>query len=521
VVDNPAPLDPQLFVCAAAAVREGLARLELFMKSSTVISHYHSWYSVGRWENGMASIHEEFGLQGPTNYADAFKRTAQPGQWDIPLGELSAFDQLHQYLSGCDYLRAKLLHPFGAAQVGDLDYLQMRTDNFALNLIDRYMHIHKGTTYQEGRLLPLYLELERGLINDHLPLDVVVPILFLAFDFDSFALDDDASIERLSTDVHMARAGIGGAWDNTPVRAAVSHALRITGYTVPNPTDLLSQAAAYPIERIDQFFAAIRIVKGAETGYSQLLAMPDQWADRYQAWLPPIRGTSTRAYPPSFEMHRWLQPVETIGVGEAERVATVFSSLQVTKENKIRIALKRLNRCYVRADEEDTIIDAAIGLEALLADDSKEGIVHRLAMRIAALARVSPALRLAPPDVFRTVKQIYDYRSRLVHGDSSASKRREITLPGGARERTVDLAVRYLRFVLEVLLDRPEYRKPDKIDEDLLAGFEAGSDASPVKNDGSSDPAASGNAAQPAVAPRRSRRDIVVSSGGRARAAGS
>jgi hypothetical protein len=472
VSDNDVPLDPELFVRVAAAVDEGLSRLEQLMASGAVVRSQWQWHSVGKQQNGLPDITQSFGFQGPPDYERAYSRMPKPEPWEIPLGELDTFQELQKYLRSRDDLLAKLLHPFEYRPADDPFILHYKIDELALNLIDRYMHVYKDARCEESRLLPLYLERERGLINDTLPLDVVVPLLFLKCDFDEYKLGEDCRVERLSDDVHIARAVIGGYWDNPIVRSSASHALRMSGYTVPNPTQLLSQAAAYPLDRVDQFFAAIRIVTGLDTGYAQLLAMPRNWTHGYRAWLPSVEGTSIRAYPRSFEDYRWLQPIGELRVENAREVGEVFSSLQANTENRIHIAARRLNRCFVRDDEEDTVLDAVTGLEALLSDKSREGLVYRLALRIAALARLGADRELSPKETFRTVKQIYDYRSCLVHGDKKASARREIVLPGDRRELAVALAVRYLRFALRTLLKHPVYCRPEKIDEDLLLGSE-------------------------------------------------
>jgi hypothetical protein len=80
----------------------------------------------------------------------------------------------------------------------------------------------------------------------------------------------------------------------------------------------------------------------------------------------------------------------------------------------------------------------------------------------------------SPKEVYGAVRKIYDYRSRPIHGDKKTAERREIALPGNRRERTVNLAVQYLRRALHILLDHPEYLVPRKIDEDLLIGCRYG-----------------------------------------------
>ncbi len=77
------------------------------------------------------------------------------------------------------------------------------------------------------------------------------------------------------------------------------------------------------------------------------------------------------------------------------------------------IALRRFNLAYAGRDVEDALIDLWIGLEALFAGSEPE-ISHKVALRIAYYLGKSPTERRS---LFRLVKDSYNARSRLVHGD--------------------------------------------------------------------------------------------------------
>lgn len=454
----------------AAAVKEGLNGLRQHLAARSLITRYHQWPSLSHFENGIPNISMSRFNQ-PPDYSGAFRRGEQ-GEWYVSIEKISAFDELQRFVRGRPDILHKIIWPAPELTNAPVDFGEFQIDRFALRLLGRYTHLYGAEPFDESRLLPLYRELERGVLNDELPVDVLVPILFLRFNTDEYDLGNGASIVRLSDDMQLARADIGGAWDNNVVRGAATHALRVPGHTIRNRSNLLGQATAYPIDKINLFLAALRIITGVETGYAQLLAVPQGWAHGWRAWLPAMEGTSCRAYPPDFDDYRWLRAVETVEPEALSEIAIVFAALETVRENKIRIAVKRLNRCYARDDEEDTVLDAVVGLEALLADDAREGIAHRLALRLGALATVSPRSDLSPKEVFESVKRIYDYRSRLVHGGDKAQSRREIELPGGRREPAASLAVRYLRRAIQILLQYPEYRDAKAIDMRLLGGLD-------------------------------------------------
>jgi hypothetical protein len=226
---------------------------------------------------------------------------------------------------------------------------------------------------------------------------------------------------------------------------------------------------AFPLETINNFFAAIRLVTGVHTGYSQVLLRPVNWAIHYKGNLPPVAGTSIRAYPSWFENYYWLENnIPEVNEASAKEIGNLYLKLLNIKENSIHIAVKRLNLCFLREDDEDYILDATIGLESLLSDDNRQEMTHKLAMRMGALAKLDSKSERNPVQVFHEIKKIYSYRSALVHGSSQSSKNKEIVRNDNSTMSTGALAVEYLRMAIKILIENPKYRKPASIDEDLL-----------------------------------------------------
>jgi hypothetical protein len=120
----------------------------------------------------------------------------------------------------------------------------------------------------------------------------------------------------------------------------------------------------------------------------------------------------------------------------------------------------------LRTDETDAMIDLCIGLEALLGDESSSEMTHKLAMRVAALHSLVKSEGPEPLDVFRTVKKLYTYRSKLVHGRSDAAKHRLIG--DEESERTLEAGIRLLRRCLKVLIEHPEFQDAKEVDAGLL-----------------------------------------------------
>jgi len=323
----------------------------------------------------------------------------------------------------------------------------------------------------------LYAPLETFLFSDRLPLNVVVPILFLHFDFDEYRVDDRIMLRRLEPGFHLARYAINPFHRevNRCVMSAATHSFVLDTYEVENTRggeaeEVLSEVDAYPNLQIEMLFAALRSVADVPTGYAQLLCEPIGWHPIFSdPDLLPLLGTSVRRYPLWFEDYYWnTRQLPHVSVVDMQRVSRLFKALSGAKENALPLAARRLNNCYIRSEPEDRILDATIALESLVGDDERQEMTHKLALRVAALTRFEAGELPSAVTVFKDIKRIYGYRSAIVHGSTTAEKKREIALPGGKRIDAVELAVKYARMTLRILAEHPEYRDPSIIDQHLL-----------------------------------------------------
>ncbi len=233
--------------------------------------------------------------------------------------------------------------------------------------------------------------------------------------------------------------------------------------------DPFSRVSFYNRDLISRIFACLRVVTGADLGYAQILVIPRGWARQYTAHLPPIEGTSIRAYPPWFDNYRWLAQVPTLTGEDLESVADTWRRLDGISKESVHLALRRINQCYMRESEEDLVIDATIALEALLASGENAELTHKLALRVAALSTLDTVVQKAPGHVFKETKAVYSHRSAIVHGSHRAQKKRIITSVG-AKDPTSSVGLDYLRMSLRVLIRNQRYLDPAQIDEDLILG---------------------------------------------------
>jgi hypothetical protein len=463
-----------------AAFKEGLDSVSQLIQDKKHIGTYYDWPKMSFRENGLPSFSKEFFTNGPIEYTRAFNSYFTEKKVD----RLESFLNLWEFVREQEYIKKRLLHPNMLIERNNdqkfndhtIDIFKFLVFRIPEALIDRYIHIRGNTFFEKNVFDSIYNEYITGIFEERLPLDICIPILFIKFYFNDLKLGPAIRIKKMDESFHLARAQIK-AYNpdvNESVLSSATHMLVLENLfvTISNRweiNDILSNASAYPIKQINNFFASLRIVTGLETGYAQLLVSPKNWAISYKAYLPPLYGTSIRAYPNRFENFYWnKKDVPELSPNDCEKVKSIHSKLAECDENTIHIAIKRLNQCFLRDDEEDSIIDATIGLEALLSDDSRQEMTHKLATRVGALSNIPEAQLKKPYDAYQEIKNIYKYRSAIVHGSTKTEKIKEIKLDDIRRIPTSDLAVEYLRKILKILILNPIYRNPKEIDKKLL-----------------------------------------------------
>lgn len=465
------PINADLFKLTREAFLEGFRKIQEQRTQNKYIGTYSNWPSINYFDNGLPRFSEYSFNPAPKDYKSVFGKNSD---WQI------SYTELHSYQNLLSYARAnEELNKYFAwtDQKIPNELFDFSIWYFVEKLLDRYIHLFPDITFIEERFTQIYCPLEASIYEKTLSVDVIVPILFLKFDFDKYILSSTILIEKMEEDFQLSRISKRAFSPsvNTLVLGAATHALVLKGWSITNTNDRnfstnISEIAFYqkPLEQVDAFFASLRITQAIDSGYAQVLLRPLNWATNYIAHLPALEGTSLRRYPYWFENYYWLQPIRVFSATELDECAKFYHQLINIENNRMRIAVRRLNRCYLREGEEDSILDATIAMEALLSDDDRQEMTHKLALRIAALSSLASNQTETPVEVFNAVKQIYRYRSKIVHGSTKSDKGREIVLSANKRVPTVKLAIDYLRMLLTVLIQHQEYFKPANIDEMLL-----------------------------------------------------
>lgn len=449
-------------------------------ESEKYIPTYFSYPTISYFAtSGFPRIyHAPF--SGLKHYADMLKIHPSESDYHININDLDSFQKLVEHVKKSKHLM-DCLHPernsleLNSNQKTKLSELAML---FIINnLVERYLYLYGSFPLDEEKFTQLFCEIENGIFGDYFPVDIVIPIALTKFQVDEFVLDEHISIERIPDLLQKSRfldefdtIGV-----HETVLGAATHALRLKGWELNLNEGYFANfgkgsIADYPVDHVDNFFSALRLVSKIPSGYAQVIYEPIGWAKAFKTDLPYIyRGPYVRKYPLIFEQNYWNhEDLPAITEADLLEVKKLYSSLMSSGKNQLKIASRRLNACYLRETEEDSILDATIALEALLAGNSKSEISYRLALRLAAISALIDGYEHSPLEIFESIKKIYDFRSAVVHGSSKLDKKRTITVGQKEPVPTISLALDFLQMTLKTLITFPQYLDEKRIDTELL-----------------------------------------------------
>ena len=148
-----------------------------------------------------------------------------------------------------------------------------------------------------------------------------------------------------------------------------------------------------------------------------------------------------------------------VSADEAAQIPQVARAMRAADE-KSKLAIRRLSMAMVRDAPDDQLIDACIGLEALLGQRGSE-LSYRIALRASALLANNQDGAWIPQVVFRMARRVYDRRSELVHGSTSAKNATFQLKPEHPHYPINSVAILLLREVLRERLLRPDWQVED------------------------------------------------------------
>lgn len=465
-------IDPQLYSLFKDFVFEVFPLLNTAIEKRWYKPQYDEYPKLLYSNNGMPSIiNDKF--SSPYRINDLFRGWS--GKADIELEEFDSYKILANYLQNHKEHRECIL-PENIELHKDKSIFYFMLTNVIEEVLERYYLLNKGKNEDEDLLKEIYLQVEKYIYAEKLYFDLSIPILFLGFEDSEFRINDNITIRRIRDDYQKARFFVRNY--SPPISdiviSSATHELVFKNYYKRKGKKYydngLSHESVYPIRNFELFFNAIKIITNFNSGFSQILVYPHGWVDFFHMDLPPLKGISLRKYPNYFDDFYWNNEIfPIINSFQIREIGAFYNKLLACEENKIQIANRRLRYSYLRDNEEDSILDIIIALETLLSDNERGELTHKLSLRISILLKTFRDNYNAI-DVFKSVKKIYDYRSAVVHGSSKIDSKREIKVGQEALTiKTISVANDYLREIIGILVENPEYLDPKEIDKLLLA----------------------------------------------------
>ncbi|MBK9046044.1 MAG: hypothetical protein IPL74_04855 [Bacteroidetes bacterium] len=394
---------------------------------------------------------------------------------------LKSWNELQVYLlSDDDYCKFFFLGKYSERETEEL---KIFWDSFfsmhpITELIDRYIHIYSTKEFEDDKFKILFTEWSNYFTHSKLHFDIVIPILMVTFDFDSLEITNLVSIERMSDIIQKSR-NTKTSTNSSPHQSVISsatHAFVLKNYSIENETSksssILYEISCYSnvmAEYINKLFAYLRTQTAIDTGYSQIIAKPINWASSYSADLLSLAIATTKAYPDYFENYYWNYLPNKIS-------SDIFGNEQILKyltpiQMNVQVAIDRLNNAFLRRHIDDSILDITIALEALFIESKENSeVTHKLSFRAAILCKLFPIESLTPYQVFKACKRIYGFRSAIVHSkekkelDKSRNLRSNI-LPDIT---SVEAGLKILSHSVNILLANPQFLQVEELDRNIF-----------------------------------------------------
>lgn len=457
------------------AFREGLALAKEAEENGFYLFRHFGYPSMTTLDNGMPSFNDAYNDNLPKDYGSIFrgKDLVYILSRTEPIFSDERFPKKQELVTFSDKSEAiNSLFVRPEFKGTKLDYgTGHKIEKMLGDCVDRYIHVHNSFEAHDEKLKSVFAPLFLTLIQSKYKVTIVIPIAVVPFDFDCLKISSRAYIMKMDDVFQLSRSRVKnhGSGAHKNVVGAATHAFVLTGWEFNDMSGYydiersISSLDAFPRIEIDALFAALRLTTGYGTGYAQLIYWPRGWACNYTAGLLPLSGTTVRQYPQGFDNFGWNKKFDTLTKADAKSIGQLYSALLECEQPQIGIAIKRLNSCYLRDNDEDTIIDACIGLEALLSDGDGNEMTHKLALRFAALKK------LGNEDVsltFKEVKEIYAVRSSIVHGGRRSKKGNKMS-----HEEAAKKAVAFLSDCIKALLENRDFLDPKEIDNKLLLGL--------------------------------------------------
>lgn len=160
-------------------------------------------------------------------------------------------------------------------------------------------------------------------------------------------------------------------------------------------------------EIFNKLISTLRLFKSGDFGYTRIKSTPLSWQSMVAIIMHEV--SNKRYFGSKYKQYKLTKSE----IEEFKKFWNKFSTLDLSKNKFLEIAIKRFNYGCERDKPEDKLIDYMIALGALfLKEEEKTELVYRLSVRAAIFLGKNKK-------IYEDVRRAYHLRSKIVHGSET------------------------------------------------------------------------------------------------------
>jgi len=291
----------------------------------------------------------------------------------------------------------------GMELVANHQYKEQFTTNFIFTFLYHYLDKKESFEFDENLFDELYYRLVDFYFMPSNLAKASVPILNLKSDckVDEIALEEGLKIRRVSeNDFNKLFTMAEQNFTRTISTIELSNINFIIEKLYENKSDINWIEVK---KTFDMVILAFRLVKNGNLGFNSIILETKGWPEEWQNWsVGPAHNVRPEA------------PVATVSQEEINEVIRLWPLIKNNWE-KSSIAMRRFNYASERENEEDKLIDYAVGIESLFKISTGYGVAIRVAQFVG--TDKNDKYR-----IFYKVRAAYELRNSLIHGSSGVSE---------------------------------------------------------------------------------------------------
>lgn len=400
------------------------------------------------------------------------------------INQLTSWTEYHNFIKENKFFKSYYdLSEFGNIPEESKEFtLNFFTKIAIQGILDSYIYLNERRMSVNKSLIDqLVVEHLDRIFVETIDFNIWIPIIFTNFDCDRYDFSNRISIRKIPTEFQIARNAYVDDFRNSQVNKLLiqgcSHALVIKGFKSKNliansfHQDFVKAVEAEDFKKtLETLMGAINIASKEQIFYYQVFAHSESCLIGRYADIESVNTIYIDEEIPEYlSDYGWLRTPKLISINELDNAKLLFNSISSSKNSKIEFATRKLISASYRNKSEDALLDATIGLESILSNDSKAEITYRLSMRGGFVCRLNQLGDFTPSQIRDCLKRIYAYRSAIVHGakESDKSKKSLIEINGKSFHCNF-FALEILRHSLKFFIDNPQFMDLKELENRIL-----------------------------------------------------